>query len=166
MVINHEPWQEKRKRKYLWLNSRIGDERCKKISREREIDRDIMKLNVVHKTIITYFFSADFCSSSYNQCFGGWWEDDRDLTGVIPVSEIERPSLANGELSQKILVEKELSEVECRVICWPLSILTLQEVVTTPSCCEMYTIHDTFIHQYCRKKSPSLIDILDKWFTR
>ena len=84
---------------------------------KRLVERDIMKLNVVHKTIITYFFSADFCSSSYNQCFGGWWEDDRDLSGVIPVSEIERPSLANGELSQKILVEKELSEVECRVIC-------------------------------------------------
>ena len=94
-----------------------GAKRLVERERERDRERYFMKLNVVHKTIITYFFSADFCSSSYNQCFGGWWEDDRDLTGVIPVSEIERPSLANGELSQKILVEKELSEVECRVIC-------------------------------------------------
>ena len=78
-----------------------------------------MKLNVVHKTIITYFFSADFCSSSYNQCFGGWWEDDGDLTGVHHDTETERPGLANGELSQKLRdiqssPEEEVSEVKTR----------------------------------------------------
>ena len=87
-----------------------------KADKERD-NKTYISLYFSLKIIIIYFLSAEFCSSSYNQCFGGWWEDDRDLTGVIPVSEIERPSLANGELSQKILVEKELSEVECRVIC-------------------------------------------------
>ena len=85
--------------------------------REREIIMKlILDIRILH--YIIYFFTPDFCSSSYNQCFGGWWEDDEDLAGDNPaITETERPSLANGELTQKLLAiqssqaEEELSEV-------------------------------------------------------
>ena len=89
--------------------------------------------------------------------------------GVDPpppvLSETDRTGLANGELraSQSSPVEEEeVSEVKIGREKLAMLRLTFQELAT-PSCCEM---HETFIQQYCRKKSPSLIDILDKWFTR
>ena len=86
--------------------------------REREIIMKlILDIRILH--YIIYFFTPDFCSSSYNQCFGGWWEDDGDLTGVHHVTETERPGLVNGELSQKLRdiqssPEEEVSEVKTR----------------------------------------------------
>ena len=81
-----------------------------KREREREMIKLLLSIKLIFLIIIISFFSSDFCSSSYNQCFGGWWEDD-------PLTETDRPGLANGELSQKLRASQsspveEVSEVK------------------------------------------------------
>ena len=56
--------------------------------------------------------STDLSQSSYNQCFGGWWDleefsDDKSDVGILSEeikdqSMTERPSLGNGKLTQEL----------------------------------------------------------------
>ena len=84
------------------------------VDEEREIiDNKTYIIGHCSSLKIIYIFSPDYCSSSYNQCFGGWWEEEGDLTGDNPVLT-ETEKMANGKLLaiQSSQVEEDLSEVK------------------------------------------------------